>query len=267
MMKTETLDPNQSNQLYSIKAQPYSSDYDYPQIPPNLVNMNGDIDVKPTFKQYQSNQYDYPVKSEFSGLPSQTQQIIEDIKPNFLSMYGDELPKINDYHQFPTNYPNTKYFAFDRYGTSLNTQQPLLQPAIITTEGALSNSTPTIRYCSSNAIENLPSANVTTLVSVSTDPSQTVLRSPAQNQSMASTTPSAISTSTTAVIKSTSSINSNSTNSSSTTNLNSSDGTKKGTRRPEKPQISYINLIAQAIKASPTGKMTLAEIYGHLQKM
>ncbi|KAH8379190.1 hypothetical protein KR009_003494 [Drosophila setifemur] len=45
------------------------------------------------------------------------------------------------------------------------------------------------------------------------------------------------------------------------------DTTKKsGTRRPEKPALSYINMIAQAIKESPTGKLTLSEIYAHLQK-
>ncbi|XP_017121425.1 forkhead box protein biniou [Drosophila elegans] len=45
------------------------------------------------------------------------------------------------------------------------------------------------------------------------------------------------------------------------------DTTKKsGTRRPEKPALSYINMIGQAIKESPTGKLTLSEIYAYLQK-
>ncbi|XP_036672243.2 forkhead box protein biniou [Drosophila suzukii] len=45
------------------------------------------------------------------------------------------------------------------------------------------------------------------------------------------------------------------------------DTTKKsGTRRPEKPALSYINMIGHAIKESPTGKLTLAEIYAYLQK-
>ncbi|KAH8305181.1 hypothetical protein KR018_000123 [Drosophila ironensis] len=45
------------------------------------------------------------------------------------------------------------------------------------------------------------------------------------------------------------------------------DTTKKsGTRRPEKPALSYINMIGHAIKESPTGKLTLSEIYAHLQK-
>ncbi|EDV41162.2 uncharacterized protein Dana_GF23557 [Drosophila ananassae] len=45
------------------------------------------------------------------------------------------------------------------------------------------------------------------------------------------------------------------------------DTTKKsGTRRPEKPALSYINMIGHAIKESPSGKLTLSEIYAHLQK-
>ncbi|KAM7356708.1 biniou [Cochliomyia hominivorax] len=49
--------------------------------------------------------------------------------------------------------------------------------------------------------------------------------------------------------------------------LSSPDTTKKsGARRPEKPALSYINMIAMAIKESPTGKLTLSEIYSFLQK-
>ncbi|XP_037939366.1 forkhead box protein biniou [Teleopsis dalmanni] len=47
----------------------------------------------------------------------------------------------------------------------------------------------------------------------------------------------------------------------------SPDTTKKaGTRRPEKPALSYINMIAMAIKESRNGKLTLSEIYSYLQK-
>uniref|UniRef100_A0A1I8MNQ3 Uncharacterized protein n=1 Tax=Musca domestica TaxID=7370 RepID=A0A1I8MNQ3_MUSDO len=49
--------------------------------------------------------------------------------------------------------------------------------------------------------------------------------------------------------------------------LSSADTAKKsGIRRPEKPALSYINMIAMAIKESPTGKLTLSEIYSFLQK-
>ncbi|XP_017841230.1 forkhead box protein biniou [Drosophila busckii] len=41
---------------------------------------------------------------------------------------------------------------------------------------------------------------------------------------------------------------------------------KSGTRRPEKPALSYINMIGHAIKESSTGKLTLSEIYAYLQK-
>lgn len=57
------------------------------------------------------------------------------------------------------------------------------------------------------------------------------------------------------------------TSSTATQDLSSPDTTKKpGTRRPEKPALSYINMIAMAIKESPTGKLTLSEIYSFLQK-
>lgn len=55
--------------------------------------------------------------------------------------------------------------------------------------------------------------------------------------------------------------------SSSSQDMSSPDTTKKsGGRRPEKPALSYINMIAMAIKESPTGKLTLSEIYSFLQK-
>ncbi|EDW72789.1 uncharacterized protein Dwil_GK16994 [Drosophila willistoni] len=56
-----------------------------------------------------------------------------------------------------------------------------------------------------------------------------------------------------------------------TTNQDNHNGTpdttkKSGTRRPEKPALSYINMIGHAIKESPSGKLTLSEIYAYLMK-
>lgn len=50
--------------------------------------------------------------------------------------------------------------------------------------------------------------------------------------------------------------------------LSTPDTTKKssGGRRAEKPPLSYINMIAMAIKESPQKKLTLSEIYNYLQK-
>lgn len=41
---------------------------------------------------------------------------------------------------------------------------------------------------------------------------------------------------------------------------------KTGGRRPEKPALSYINMIVQAIKDSPQRRRTLSEIYKYLQQ-
>lgn len=51
-----------------------------------------------------------------------------------------------------------------------------------------------------------------------------------------------------------------------TTNANMKSETKKGARRPEKPPISYINLIAKAIRSSTSNQATLNEIYSFLQQ-
>ncbi|KAG4066968.1 hypothetical protein HA402_007716 [Bradysia odoriphaga] len=50
--------------------------------------------------------------------------------------------------------------------------------------------------------------------------------------------------------------------------LSTPDTTKKssGGRRAEKPPLSYINMIAMAIRDSPQKKLTLSEIYNYLQK-
>lgn len=51
-----------------------------------------------------------------------------------------------------------------------------------------------------------------------------------------------------------------------TSSANVKSETRKGARRPEKPPISYINLIAKAIRSSASNQATLNEIYSFLQQ-
>lgn len=60
--------------------------------------------------------------------------------------------------------------------------------------------------------------------------------------------------------------NGSTTTTTSTTSTNIKSEAKKGARRPEKPPISYINLIAKAIRSSASNQATLNEIYSFLQQ-
>lgn len=60
-------------------------------------------------------------------------------------------------------------------------------------------------------------------------------------------------------------ISSSSTDHPESMNNNPSVKTKSGGRKPEKPAMSYINMIVMAIKDSPQKRRTLSEIYKYLQ--
>lgn len=127
----------------------------------------------------------------------------------------------------------------------------------------LSSQTSTIKYCGNtnntgHMIDNL------TLTPSSTSPNSSHL-SARQSNILTMTTSNYTTTSST---RSVNSMASKSTQSNeSTGGDNAPDTTKKsGTRRPEKPPVSYINMIAKAIRESPNHQLTLNEIYLYLQK-
>lgn len=229
-MKTEPLDSCQPNTHLCQKSH-LSSDY----------NMSNQIDQT----MYA------PVKNEFCELPPFLPQT------NY-NVYSDEHHYSGSFVNNPKcilpSPPSYNYRSF-----VMNPQPPMLPP-IISTEAAQSIETSIIRYGGSSGSENLP-----TSINNIPIPSDTVLRSPIENVNPTATSTASyttLSTPTATVSKTTATTN----NSNGNNNNSTTDGTKKGTRRPEKPQISYINLIAQAIRASPNNRLTLNEIYTYLSQ-
>lgn len=129
-------------------------------------------------------------------------------------------------------------------------------PPVITTSMCLTSANPsTIKYCGSagnGVIDSRHSSNISPPTSTSN------INGVSMNASM--DMPNyAQNTSSESVNKSTTQIDQP---------LSAPDTTKKssGGRRAEKPPLSYINMIASAIKESPNRRCTLSEIYHFLQK-
>ncbi|XP_031631404.1 forkhead box protein biniou [Contarinia nasturtii] len=178
-----------------------------------------------------------------------------DIKPQMPNyQYADEMhfKQENNVIRYPP-YINPKYIVQPGPFENKYPVSACLPPPI-TTQTIQSMPTSTIRY--SGALEQkFTTTNLTQSVPVPQINSghSTALRSP-------TTMDSTILVSTTTVSK-----GSNSGSNTSTATTNTKNETKKGARRPEKPPISYINLIAKAIRSSPKNQLTLNEIYQFLQ--
>jgi hypothetical protein len=153
------------------------------------------------------------------------------------------------------------------------------------------NPTPNIKYCSNGTmIDNYNNNNNETVIKCDHD-----MESPSSIMSTANAPSSSVSCITTtsslsgggemkigsseslpyslSMSKSVSSTVNTSTASSTSQNMveqqlssTTSDPVKKtGGRKPEKPAMSYINMIVMAIKESPQKRRTLSEIYKYLQ--
>lgn len=128
---------------------------------------------------------------------------------------------------------------------------------------SLHSMTPNIKYCGSSLAEN--SSRKMNNISPTSSSSSTVPHiglSQTMNRPM--DMPTGYSQNSTPIETMTVSKTSNQSNDQTS---NAPDTTKKttGGRRPEKPPLSYINMIAIAIKESNDRKCTLSEIYKHLE--
>lgn len=198
-----------------------------------------------------------------------------DIKPTLPNYpYAvDEMHKFHDNShmmRYPPAYITSKYAnhqqsPFDsKYGMSgLNSTACLPPP--ITTETVQSMPTSTIRYGGSTGLQQ----KFSSMALAGTEHGLDTLRSALSSSSTIESTTLVM---TTTVTKNSSGNGNGSAastapneNTSNTTNASAKGEMKKGARRPEKPPISYINLIAKAIRSSSTNQATLNEIYSFLQ--
>lgn len=191
-----------------------------------------------------------------------------DIKPQIPNyQYPDAIIKMHENHnviRYPPTYINPNHVAPQNFDSkySVLALNPSCLPPPITTETVQATSTSTIRYGGTTLQQKFSTMTINQPISQIDGINNATLRS-------SSTLDATQLVTTTTSSKSTSS-SSSSTAASNTTNTSTSSSnikteTKKGARRPEKPPISYINLIAKAIRSSPTNQLTLNEIYTFLQ--
>lgn len=221
-----------------------------------LSQNNIENDVKPIFAM----NYSYSVENVDRG------HMQPDIKPNLSNyQYADEIPKLQENNVIryqptyisPKHYPSPQLYDNKYSVSALNA--PCLPPPI-TSETVQSMPTSTIRYGGSTLQQKFSSMNLLQ----SGNAPQHGLDDDVHNTALRSSTieSNTLVTTTTSSVKSAPTTSSSASSSGATTK---SETTKKGARRPEKPAISYINLIARAIKSSPTKQLTLNEIYTYLQ--
>lgn len=216
-----------------------------PLIPPyhhypdmTMDAMRHHLDVKPFAEQ----QHSGDIKPILADCPYAMRHNL-DVKPFAVHQHsGDIKPILAD---CPYAYPMNTYS-----GVKCEKYSPPVS-RIMTSQAALPVATSTIRYCSSVIPDEHP-----TVLKIAPNSNIHTNGSPAEVLCSTTTSPSAISTTT----------------SPTPPYPHGNKGelkvkeTKKGTRRPEKPQISYINLIAKVILESPGRKLTLSEIYAALRK-
>lgn len=218
---------------------------------PNFVSIRDQFPVG-----YESNANEHDVKPIFASDPYGDNYIDRDhmdIKPQPNYQYSDEIIKMEENHNV-IRYPQYPKYSPQNFDTKYAVLPPLnatCLPPPITSETIQAMPTSTIRYGGTTLQQKFSNMSMHQSVPQIDDsplvPLVTTISTPTKSTPSTSTSNS-------------------STNTSSTTNSSSSakSDTKKGARRPEKPPISYINLIAKAIRSSPTNQLTLNEIYTFL---
>lgn len=218
---------------------------------------NNEHDIKPIFTNYY---VDENIDRSHMDI---------DVKPNLTNYhYVDEIHKVQEHNviRYPPAYNNPKYNPPQTFDNkySVSTINAACLPPPITPETVQSMPTSTIRYGGTTLQQKFSTMTLAQVPVAQIDgANNATLRTSTMEQTLITTTTSVKSTSTNASNALVSTPNtSNGTNSAH----NNKSETKKGARRPEKPPISYINLIAKAIRSSPSHQLTLNEIYTFLEK-
>lgn len=211
---------------------------------------HNETDVKPIFTSYygEENMDRVPTEVDIKPLPCYQYQDDLKMQENHVIRYPPYVtPKYPPQHTFDNKY-------------SVPSLNPACLPPPITTETVQAMHTSTIRYSGSALQQKFSTMTLAQTVPIVTQSpyelNNTTLRTSAMDSTPLVTTITSSKTT-----PATSASNGSSASNTTTTSKNE---TKKGARRVEKPPISYINLIAKAIRSSPNNQLTLNEIYQFL---